>query len=155
SPHFCYRFDLPAAGAKAALLSDYSLPSRLSYFLWSSMPDAELLEHANKGDLHKPDVLIAQSRRMLRDPKARGLAEQFAGNWLEFHRFEESNTVDRARFPSFTNELRAAMAEEPIRFFLHVLKENRPVLDFLDADYAIVNPVLAKHYGMPIPLGKS
>jgi Protein of unknown function (DUF1592)/Protein of unknown function (DUF1588)/Protein of unknown function (DUF1587)/Protein of unknown function (DUF1585)/Protein of unknown function (DUF1595)/Planctomycete cytochrome C len=151
SPQFCYRFDLPTTGSKAAPLSDYSLASRLSYFLWSSIPDAELLAHANQGDLHKPEVLVGQTHRMLRDPKIRGLAEQFAGNWLEFRRFEESNTVDRPRFPSFTNELRAAMAEEPIRFFLHVVQENRPVLDFVDADYAIVNPLLAKHYGMPIP----
>jgi hypothetical protein len=88
---------------------------------------------------------------MLGDARLRGLAEQFAGNWLEFRRFEETNTVDRTRFPSFTNELRQAMAEEPVRFFLHVAGRNRPVLDFLVADYTFVNPVLAKHYGMPVP----
>lgn len=153
SPHFCYRLDLPAAGppGDVAPLSDYSLASRLSYFLWSSMPDDELLAHAAAGDLHKPEVLIAQARRMLRDQRLRGLAEQFAGSWLEFRRFEEDNTVDRGRFPTFTNDLRRAMAEEPVRFFLHVAGEGRPVLDFLDADYTFVNPVLAKHYGMPYP----
>jgi hypothetical protein len=152
SPHFCYRLDLPAAGEAARPLSDYALASRLSYFLWSSMPDEELLAHAAAGDLHQPEVLVAQARRMLRDARVRGLAEQFAGNWLDFRRFEQTNTVDRARFPSFTNDLRQAMAEEPIRFLVHVASRNRSVLDFLDADYTFVNPVLAKHYGMPAPL---
>jgi hypothetical protein len=149
SPYFCFRLDLPQPGTAAQPLSDCSLASRLSYFLWSSMPDEELLSHAAAGDLHEPKVLIAQAQRMLKDARIRGLAEQFAGNWLEFRRFEESNTVDRARFPAFTNELRQAMAEEPIRYFLHVVSQNRPVLEFLDADYTFVNPILAKHYGMP------
>jgi hypothetical protein len=153
SPHFCYRLDLPEAGAEARPLPAYALAGRLSYFLWSSMPDEELLAHAATGDLHKPDVLVAQTRRMLRDARIRGLAEQFAGNWLEFRRFEEQNTVDRGRFPSFTNDLRQAMAEEPIRFFIHVASRDRSVLDFLDADYTLVNPILAKHYGMPVPNG--
>jgi hypothetical protein len=153
APHFCYRLDLPQAGTAIKPLSDYALASRLSYFLWSSMPDEELLAHAAAGDLHKREMLTAQARRLLKDPHIRGLAEQFAGNWLEFRRFDESNTVDRNRFPSFTNELRQAMAEEPIRFFLHVASQNRSVLDFLDADYTFVNPVLAKHYGMPVPAG--
>ena len=150
SPKFCYlTLAAPSENKGAAApLSDYALASRLSYFLWASMPDTELLARAAKGDLHHPEVLVAQARRMLRDPKVRGFADQFAGNWLEFRRFEESNTVDRTRFPAFTNELRAAMAEEPIRFFMHVVQQNRPVLDFLDADYVIVNSVLAKHYGM-------
>jgi hypothetical protein len=151
SPHFCYRFDLPEAGAAARPLSEYALASRLSYFLWSSMPDEELLAHAAAGDLHEPTVLLAQTRRMLRDARIRGLAEQFAGNWLEFRRFEETNTVDRARFPSFTNALRQAMAEEPLHFFVHVASQNRSVLDFVEGDYTFVNPVLAKHYGMPVP----
>jgi hypothetical protein len=153
SPYFCYRLDLPGAGKAARPLPEYALASRLSYFLWSSMPDEELLAHAAAGDLHKPEVLVAQTRRMLRDARIRGLAEQFAGNWLEFRRFEETNTVDRARFPSFTNDLRQAMAEEPIRFFVHVASHDRSVLDFLDADYTFVNPVLAKHYGMPVQDG--
>jgi hypothetical protein len=150
SPHFCFRLDLPEPGETARPLPDYALASRLSYFLWSSMPDAELLAHAAAGDLHQPEVLAAQTRRMLHDYKIRGLAEQFAGNWLEFRRFEELNTVDRGRFPSFTNELRQAMAEEPIRLFLHVASQNRSVLDFLEANYTFVNPVLARHYGMPV-----
>src|SRR5262249_53541583 len=113
----------------------------------------ELLAHAAAGDLHQPEVLVAQTRRMLHDDKIRGLAEQFAGNWLEFRRFEELNTVDRRRFPSFTNELRQAMAEEPIRFFVHVASQIRSVLDSLEAKYPFVNPAWAKHYGRPVPEG--
>jgi hypothetical protein len=117
------------------------------------MPDRELLDHAAAGDLHEPAVLTAQARRMLRDPRARGLATEFAGNWLDFRRFEEHNAVDRDRFKSFDNELRQAMFEEPVRFFLHVAGEDRPVLDFLYADYTFVNAALARHYGLPRPEG--
>src|SRR5205823_10877213 len=117
SPHFCYRLDLAEPGAGVKPLSDHALASRLSYFLWSSMPDDELLVRAAAGDLHKPEVLTAQVRRMLKDPKVRGLATEFAGNWLDFRRFEEHNAVDRDRFPGFTNELRQAMFEEPVRYF--------------------------------------
>jgi hypothetical protein len=151
SPHFCYRFDLAEPGPGVRPLSDYELASRLSYFLWSSMPDAELLAHAAADDLHQPDVMTAQARRMLRDPKVRGLATEFAGNWLDFRRFEEHNSVDRERFPSFTNELRQAMFEEPVRYFVDVAKRNRPVLDLLYGNDTFVNRPLAKHYGMPEP----
>lgn len=150
SPHFCFRFDLAAEGAAARPLSDYELASRLSYFLWSSMPDDRLLAHAAAGDLHQPEVLAAEARRMLRDPRVRGLAAEFAGNWLEFRRFEEHNSVDRERFASFTNELRQAMYEEPLRFFIDVAAHDRSVLDFLYADHTFVNPLLARHYGMSV-----
>jgi hypothetical protein len=153
SPHFCYRLDLAAPGADARPLSDYALASRLSYFLWSSMPDDELLAHAAAGDLHRPDVLTAQARRMLRDPKVRGLATEFGGNWLDFRRFEEHNGVDRERFPAFTNELRAAMFEEPIHYFVDMAQRDRPVLDLLYGDDTFVNRPLARHYGMPEPKG--
>jgi mono/diheme cytochrome c family protein len=151
SPHFCYRFDLAELGTAVRPLSDYALASRLSYFLWSSMPDAELLGHAAAGDLHEPRVLTVQARRMLRDPRVRGLAAEFAGNWLDFRRFEEHNGVDRGRFPTFTNELRQAMFEEPVRYFLNVVQRDRPVLDLLYGNDTFVNPVLARHYGMPEP----
>jgi hypothetical protein len=153
SPHFCYRIDLAPPGKGAGPLSDHSLASRLSYFLWSSMPDAELLAHAAKGDLHQPDVLVAQTRRMLHDPKVRGLATEFAGNWLDFRRFEEHNAVDRVRFPGFTNELRQAMFEEPVRYFIDITQKNRSVLDLLYGNDTFVNRPLAKHYGMPVPPG--
>jgi len=151
APHFCYRIDALGTGKGTQPLTDYALASRLSYFLWASLPDAELLRHAATGDLRKPEVLIGQTRRMLKDDRARGLAVEFAGNWLDFRRFEEHNAVDRERFPTFTNELRAAMFEEPVRFFLDVAREDRSVLNFLHADYTFVNLVLARHYSMPAP----
>ncbi len=157
SPHFCYRVD-PLTDETAATasmdvrpLSDYELASRLSYFLWSSMPDEELMKHAAAGDLHNAEVLAAQSRRMLQDRRAWGLATEFAGNWLDIRRFEEHNAVDRERFPGFTNELREAMFQEPIRFTLDIIQRNGSVLDFLYGDYTFVNAVLARHYGMPEP----
>jgi hypothetical protein len=151
SPHFCYRLDLPHRGdTRKAVhpLSDYALASRLSYFLWSSMPDAELLGHTAAGDLHRPDVLKVQARRMLRDPRVRGLATEFGGNWLDFRRFEEHNAVDRGRFPTFTNDLRQAMFEEPIRYLVDMAQHNRSVLDLLYGKDTFVNSVLARHYGM-------
>src|SRR5207248_6398578 len=144
-----YRVGLAEPGAATRPLSDYALASRLSYFLWSSMPDAELLARAAAGDLHKPEVLIAQTRRMLRDPKVRGLATEFAGNWLDFRRFEEHNAVDRDRFPEFTNELRQAMFEEPVRYLANMAQQNRSVLDLLHGQDTFVNRILARHYGMP------
>jgi hypothetical protein len=153
SPHFCYRLDLAEPGTGVRPLSDYALASRLSYFLWSSMPDTELLAHAAAGDLHRPGVLRTQARRMLRDPRVRGLATEFGGNWLDFRRFEEHNSVDRQRFPTFTNELRQAMFEEPVRYFLDVAGRDRSVLDLLYGNDTFVNRVLARHYGMPAPPG--
>ena len=113
------------------------------------MPDDELLRLAASGTLQKPGVLIAQARRMLKDERARGLATEFAGNWLDFRRFEEHNAVDRERFPSFDNDLRQAMFEEPVRFIEDVIRNDRSVLDMIYANHTFVNPVLAKHYGMP------
>jgi hypothetical protein len=154
SPHFSYRVAAPVPGARETQsLSEYELASRLSYFLWSSMPDAELLSHAAAGDLHKPEVLTAQTRRMLRDPRVRGLATEFAGNWLDFRRFEEHNSVDRERFPGFNNELRQAMFEEPVRYFVDLAQQNRPILDLLYGQDTFVNKSLARHYGMPEPKG--
>jgi hypothetical protein len=155
SPYFSYRVDTLPDGKIAAgdvrPLSGYELANRLSYFLWSSMPDAELLQHAAAGDLQKPEVLAAQARRMLQQGRVQRLATEFAGNWLDIRRFEEHNAVDRDRFPSFTNDLREAMFEEPIRFVQDVIQRDGSVLDFLYGNYTFVNPVLAKHYGMPEP----
>jgi len=115
------------------------------------MPDGELLQHAAARDLHQPEVLKVQARRMLRDPRVRGLATEFGGNWLDFRRFEEHNSVDRQRFPTFTNELRQAMFEEPIRYFIDMAKRNRSVLDLLYGNDTFVIRPLARHYGMPEP----
>jgi hypothetical protein len=164
SPDFLYRFDLaktasaPKLGlSKAALakpfvsepLSDYSLASRLSYFIWSSMPDAELMKHAAAGDLHQPGVLKAQAQRMLKDPRVYGLATEFTGNWLVFRQFETNNSVDRQRFPAFDDELREAMFQEPIHFLQDTITHDGSMLDVLYGNYTFVNPSLAKFYGMP------
>ena len=130
-------------------LSSYALASRLSYFLWASMPDEELLRHAAANDLQKPAILLAQARRMMKDPRVRGLATEFTGNWLAFRLFENNNAVDRQRFPQFNNDLREAMFQEPIRYVEDTIQNNRSVLDLLYGDYTFVNPVLAKHYGIP------
>ncbi len=151
SPNVLYRVDLAQPGTGAKALTDYELASRLSYFLWSSIPDDELLARAATGDLHEPEVLKAQAKRMLRDSKVRGLATEFAGNWLDFRRFEEHNAVDRVRFPQFTNDLRSAMFEEPVRYVMDVAQRNRSVLDLLHGTDTFVNRPLAKHYGMPEP----
>ncbi len=151
SPHFCYRVDLPGAGTSIRPLSDYALASRLSYFLWSSMPDDRLMARAAAGDLHRPQVLVAEARRMLRDDRVRGLATEFGANWLDFRRFEEHNSVDRARFATFNDELRRSMFEEPIRFFIDLVKNDRSIQELLDARYTFVNAALARHYGMPDP----
>ncbi|HVW75563.1 MAG TPA: DUF1592 domain-containing protein [Rhizomicrobium sp.] len=166
SPDFLYRFDLnsraaPKSGLAAASLktgkafeseplSDYSLANRLSYFLWASMPDAELLKHAAAGDLHKPKVLLAQTDRMLKDPKVHGLATEFTGNWLVFRQFETNNSVDRMRFPTFDDDLREAMFQEPIHLMQDNIQNDRSVLDLLYGNYTFVNPPLARHYGMPM-----
>ncbi len=105
--------------------SSYALASRLSYFLWASMPDEELLRHAAANDLQKPAVLLAQTRRMMKDPRVRGLATEFTGNWLAFRLFETNNAVDRARFPQFNNDLREAMFQEPIRYVEDTIQNNR------------------------------
>lgn len=135
-------------GAGVQPLTDYALASRMSYFLWSSMPDKELLSHAAAGDLHRPEVLAAQSRRMLRTPRSRALALELFGNWLDFRRFEEHNAVDRERFPGFNDDLRESMFEEPLHYLMDEFQEDRSVLDLLYGKHTFVNAALARHYGM-------
>ena len=157
SPHFCYRIDLaevargggPVAPTAFPPLSDAALASRLSYFLWATMPDAALLARAAAGELQNPAVLRTETRRLLRDPRMKDFVVEFVGQWLDFRRFEEHNAVDRERFPTFDNALRAAMFEEPVRFFADIVREDRSVLNLLYGDYALVNAPLAQHYGMP------
>ena len=154
SPDYCYRFDLAptvTTSATPKALSGVALANRISYFLWSSMPDRELLAHATAGDLQRPDVLAAQVKRMMKDERAKGLATEFAGNWLDFRRFETFNSVDRERFPTFNNDLREAMFQEPIRYIEDLLHRNGSILDLVYGNYTFVNPVLAKHYEMPWP----
>lgn len=151
SPDFCYRLDLGSDEKGAHALSDQDLASRLSYFLWSSLPDRELLAHAAAGDLHQRRVIVGQARRMLTDARAQALAVEFGGNWLDFRRFDSLTTVDRNRFPNFNNDLRRAMFEEPARFLSDVFARNRSILDCLYARDTFVNGALARHYGMPEP----
>ncbi len=147
--------DLLDVNDRTDLLSGYALASRLSYFLWSSMPDAELSARAAAGELRNESVLLAQVRRMLKDPRAQRLAIEFGGNWLDFRRFDEHNAVDRERFPEFSNELRDAMFQEPIRFIADVVRNDRSVLDMLYGSHTFANSVLAKHYGIPGVVGSA
>lgn len=147
SPNFLFRMELPRS-AEVHTVSDYELASRLSYFLWSSMPDAELVRVAGEKKLHEPAMLEAQVKRMLQDPKARDFAENFAGQWLRVHELETSAQPDPKRFPEYTNELREAMLAEPVEFFHALLRENGSLLNVLDCDYTFVNEKLAKHYGI-------
>ena len=160
SPYFCYRIDL---GRATGAVGDARAAVRLSRLRAGEPPELlPLVEHARRraagarGRRRSAEAgtcFARRSRRMLKDDRARGLATEFGGNWLDFRRFEEHNTVDRERFPDFTNELREAMFEEPIRFIGDVIRNDRPVLDLLYGDYTFVNPVLARHYGMPESTG--
>jgi hypothetical protein len=148
SPPFLFRMEQePQPGEGAAhTLTEYELASRLSYFLWSSMPDDELFALADHGKLRAN--LAAQVRRMLKDPKSSSLVENFAGQWLQL-RAMQNVTPDTTRFPDFDPALREAMTRETELFFNAIVQENRSVLDFIDADFTYVNGRLAKHYGLP------
>ncbi|MFO0881760.1 MAG: DUF1592 domain-containing protein [Gemmataceae bacterium] len=146
SPYFLFRIEEEPRD-KSGLINQFELASRLSYFLWSSMPDEELFRLAREGKLRQPGVLEQQVRRMLGDPRSRALAENFAGQWLNL-RTLPAFSPDPKRFPSFNAGLRDAMQREAEQFFLHVVREDRSLLDFLDADYTFVNERLARHYGL-------
>jgi mono/diheme cytochrome c family protein len=148
SPDFLFRIESSrAAGPAARVIDQYALASRLSYFLWSSMPDDELLRTAEQGALSKPDVLQAQVRRMVADPKSWALVENFAGQWLEIRRLESAQP-DRERFPDFDEYLRASMMKETELFFQHVMQDDRSILEFIDGPYSFLNERLARHYGI-------
>jgi hypothetical protein len=148
SPAFMYRLETPGPGATAVPVSDWEIASRLSYFLWSSAPDAQLTALATAGKLRDPEVLVLQMKRMLPDPRLRRLATEFGCQWLHIRGFDESNEKSEQHFPTFAG-LRGAMYEESIRFFTDLFQNDRSVLDILDADYTFVNEDLAKHYGIP------
>ena len=128
-------------------ISDYELASRLSYFLWSTMPDDELFRLAKEGRLHEAEMLDGQIARMLRDPKADALVENFASQWLNLGNLVEV-TPDAKLFPEFTPGLRADLIRETQMFARTIFRENRSLLDFLDADFTFANQRLAKHYGI-------
>ncbi len=151
SPHFLFHIeeDRPVPeGKQGHRLNPFELASRLSYFLWSSMPDAELFRLAESGDLHKPDVVEQQVKRMMADPKSQALVKNFAGQWLQMRKLQ-TMTPDPDVFPTFSEKLRSDMIRETELFFEHIMREDRSILEFLDADYTFVNERLAKHYGLP------
>ncbi len=157
SPSFLFMRETDPATAKAGdvhKVSDVELATRLSFFLWSSIPDDQLLAVAERKQLSKPAVLKAQVARMLADPKARALTSNFAGQWLYLRKLDYQKP-DRRTFPDFDERLRASMKTETEMFFDNVVHENRSVLDFLDADYTFLNQRLAEHYGIPGVYGTS
>ncbi|HUE70006.1 MAG TPA: DUF1592 domain-containing protein [Pirellulaceae bacterium] len=151
SPKFLYHpLPKPAGGSEngAALIDELTLASRLSYFLWSSAPDEELLLLAERGKLRAS--LAAQVKRMLGDPKSAALTENFAGQWLALRDLDLA-VPDPVAFPEFDTELAAEMRRETELLFEHILRENRSVLDFLNADYTYLSARLAQHYGLSAP----
>ncbi len=147
APAFLYRAEKPGPGDKSGPVTDSELATRLSYFLWSSSPDAQLRAVAASGKLRKPDVLASQTRRMLKDERTRRLATEFACAWLHIYDFDELGEKSDRHFPTFTG-LRGAMYEETIRFFTDLFQNDGSVLNILDADYTFLNADLAKHYGI-------
>ena len=148
SPQLLFRIERDPQAGTVAAVSDVELASRLSFFLWSSMPDDELLDAAIRGRLNRPDVLEPQVRRMLADPRAESLVTNFAEQWL-FLRDVESKRPDERLFPDFDDSLRTAFKRETELFIDNVIRENHSALDLLTADYTYVNERLAKHYGIP------
>ena len=148
SPAFLYRVELTADAAPVKPFTNWELASRLSYFLWSSIPDDQLRRAAAAGELNNPQKLHQQVKRMLADAKARRLSTEFFGQWLGFYRFDQSRSVDTSRFPEFTDEVKGAMYDEAVSFFEHVIRKDRPIGDILSADYTFLNKALAKHYGV-------
>ncbi|MBU6238841.1 MAG: DUF1592 domain-containing protein [Planctomycetes bacterium] len=147
SPWFLYRVEQPATGPHWQPVSSEELATRLSFLLWDSIPDDDL--RAKAATLHEPAVLEEQLRRMLKDKRARGMAEEFGARWLGVRDFVANHGRNLQHFPEFTPELREALAEEPVRFFEDLLINDRPVADVIAADAVVVNDVLAKHYGIP------
>ena len=148
SPSFLFRIEPEPTAAGPVPLGDFELASRLSYFLWASTPDDALLDLAAKGRLHEPDIIEAQCRRMLLDPKVNAFAESFVGQWLGTRNLKTTTRPDPGKFPVYTDALRDAMCDEPVLCFVHQARANRPILDWLDADYTFVNAELARHYGL-------
>jgi hypothetical protein len=148
SPKFIFRTESAPSGAAPRRVTDLELASRLSFFLWSSIPDDELLTLATQNRLGRRDVLERQVRRMLADPKARALVDNFASQWLLLRNLK-SHIPNPGDFPNFDNELRDAFRTETELFFESIVREDRSLLDLLNADYTYVNERLARHYAIP------
>lgn len=147
SPAFLYRGETAAKGSAASAVNGDELATRLSYFLWASMPDEEL--RAASGKLHSGEVLIAQTRRMLKDGKIRRLATEFGCQWLHIRDLDTLNEKSERHFPTFVG-LRSEMQEEAVRFFMDMFQEDRSALSLLDADHSFMNGALAEHYGLEV-----
>jgi hypothetical protein len=149
SPNFLFRVerDPAAASDPAHRVTDLEFASRLSYFLWSSMPDDELLDVAEKGRLHTPGVLAGEVRRMLADAKAHALVENFGGEWLQIRNLDVLKP-DPVKFPEYDAQLRDDMRTETEMFFQAIVEEDRSVLDFIDGNFTFLNERLARHYGI-------
>jgi hypothetical protein len=155
SPNFLFRIERdPAPNDPAAVhaINDYELASRLSYFLWSSMPDAQLFEVASRSQLHQPAVLNTQVKRMLQDPKSNALIENFFGQWLELRNLD-SVRPDPDDFPVFNAQMRQAMHTETEMFVSSIVHDDSSIIDFLNGKYTFVNERLAKFYGIPGVIG--
>jgi mono/diheme cytochrome c family protein len=151
SPDFLFMRETDPANAKPGSvhrISDVELATRLSFFLWSSLPDDELVSLGERGQLHKPAVLKREVARMLADPRSKAFTENFAGQWLYLRRLEFQKP-DKDNYPNYDVRLRSAELTETQMFFDSVVHENRSVLDFLNADYTFLNQRLAEHYGIP------
>jgi hypothetical protein len=149
SSAFLYRGEKAGAGEKAAPVNDWELATRLSFFLWSSAPDAELRGLAASGKLHEPEVLAAQMRRMVKDARSVRLAREFGCQWLHVRDVAALDEKSERHFPTFVS-LRGDMQEEAERFFADLFQQDRPVLSLLNADYVFVNGPLARHYGLKV-----
>ena len=151
SPKFAFHIEAEPAGSAPGgvyRISDLELASRLSFFLWSSIPDDELIQAADKGMLHNPAILERQVRRMIADPKAEALATTFAGQWLYLRNLKNMQPLSE-EFPDFDDNLRQAFEQEALLFFQSIVKEDRNVLDLMTADYTFLNERLARHYHIP------
>jgi hypothetical protein len=148
SPHFLFRIEQdPDPGGEPRRLDSFELATRLSYFLWSTMPDEELFECARTGSLRDPEVLRSQVRRMLAHANSQALVQNFGGQWLQLRSLRDM-APDPEMFPAFDEPLRQAMLHETELFFETIIRDDRSILDFLDADFTFVNERLARHYGI-------
>jgi hypothetical protein len=147
SPHFFYRVPGTAAGKGVHPLTDEAMARRLSYFMWASLPDEELLKEARAGKLQDDAVLRAQVRRMMKDPKIEAFSREFFGQWLRYRDYLAKDTIPANTFPGYDAALREAMFEEPTRLITHLIQQNEPVDELLHSDATFVNEPLARFYG--------
>ncbi|MEM7236124.1 MAG: DUF1592 domain-containing protein, partial [Planctomycetota bacterium] len=147
SPQFLYRLESPPRETESAKVSPLELANRLSYFLWSSMPDDELRQFAESGRLRGDDALLSQTSRLLKHPRARRLAIHFACQWLHVRNFDQDSEKNERLYPEYAS-LRGAMYEETVRFFEDLFRNDGSILSLVDSDHSFLNESLARHYGL-------